>query len=632
MNYPLISEYIESIMSAEDNFDKLNYLRPVLGKDGLPIMSSGNFAVVFKMEDVQSGKSYAIKCFLKEQEEREERYRQIIHELEKIKRNYFVSTQYYEKELFVDTRQDEETEFPILLMDWVEGICLEEYMRTITDDKIRREILANKFQQFVCWLLPKHFAHGDLKPDNIIVKDDGDIVLVDYDGMFVPSLYGKPSLEKGTPMFQFAERTLNDFNEYIDDYAAIIILLILKINVLKPTEFEKYNLSNTKDCIKQMEDYINDKSITPLLSAYIMVSTFGKLDRQQICCLLGERSEFDDKKELDLLMSARQGDTVAMCKLGKLFYQGKYVPKNHSKAIQWYQLAYYLGNVNAACGLCKCYQFGDIYHNGYSFYFDMLEQKNVNFACCRKGEISYIRDKDKNKAKQIFSLGSKANFSPSKNWLAYILKTEGKYETAIELYKQSANEGYAISQKRMAELYCEGKFVEKNYTKAVEWYRKAGMQGDSESIYNIGMMYYYGKGVSKDYKESVKFFKEASNLNDKKAQYMLAFCYYNGYGVEQNYLESVKWYLKAAEQGLADAQYNLATCYYEGEGVEQNYSEAIKWYLKAAEQNDPDAHYMLGLCYELGKGVPVNIIAAKGYYYRAAELGNKKAINKWKSI
>ena len=29
MNYPLISEYIEAIRSAEDNFDKLRNLRPL---------------------------------------------------------------------------------------------------------------------------------------------------------------------------------------------------------------------------------------------------------------------------------------------------------------------------------------------------------------------------------------------------------------------------------------------------------------------------------------------------------------------------------------------------------------------------------------------------------------------------
>ena len=48
MQYPLISEYIEAIRSAEDNFDKLRHLRPVLDASGNPVMSSGDFAVVFK--------------------------------------------------------------------------------------------------------------------------------------------------------------------------------------------------------------------------------------------------------------------------------------------------------------------------------------------------------------------------------------------------------------------------------------------------------------------------------------------------------------------------------------------------------------------------------------------------------
>ena len=55
MNYPLISEYIEAIKSAEDNFKELGYLRPVLGDDGLPVMSAGGFSIVFKMKDEQSG-------------------------------------------------------------------------------------------------------------------------------------------------------------------------------------------------------------------------------------------------------------------------------------------------------------------------------------------------------------------------------------------------------------------------------------------------------------------------------------------------------------------------------------------------------------------------------------------------
>ena len=59
MNYTLISEYIDAIRLAEDNFNKLSNLRPVLDGNGNPIMSSGNFAVVFKMKDINDGRYYA---------------------------------------------------------------------------------------------------------------------------------------------------------------------------------------------------------------------------------------------------------------------------------------------------------------------------------------------------------------------------------------------------------------------------------------------------------------------------------------------------------------------------------------------------------------------------------------------
>ena len=50
MNYPLLTEYIEAIQES-DNFDKLSDYIPVCGSDGKPIMSTGNFSVVFKMVD-----------------------------------------------------------------------------------------------------------------------------------------------------------------------------------------------------------------------------------------------------------------------------------------------------------------------------------------------------------------------------------------------------------------------------------------------------------------------------------------------------------------------------------------------------------------------------------------------------
>ena len=113
MNYPLISEYIEAIKSAEDNFDELSYLRPVFSIDGEPVMSVGGFSVVFKMKDERDGKYYAVKCFTKEQEGRAESYKLIADELEYVSSNYLTPIKYLEKELFVDTGQSEETDSSI---------------------------------------------------------------------------------------------------------------------------------------------------------------------------------------------------------------------------------------------------------------------------------------------------------------------------------------------------------------------------------------------------------------------------------------------------------------------------------------------------------------------------------------
>lgn len=255
MNYPLISEYIEAIKSAEDNFEELSYLRPVLGDDGLPVMTSGNFAVVFKMKDEQSEKFYAVKCFTKEQDGRTEAYREITKELKDVSSPYLTSVRYLDKELFVDTDQTSETEFPVLLMDWVEGKTLDKYLRENLDDKYALEMLAYRFSQLAQWLIPQPFAHGDLKPDNIIVREDGTIALVDYDGMYVPSMKGQKARELGSPSFRHPQRTKNDFNEHIDDFSLISILLSLKAISINPLLLDEYGTADR--LLLSERDYLN---------------------------------------------------------------------------------------------------------------------------------------------------------------------------------------------------------------------------------------------------------------------------------------------------------------------------------------------------------------------------------------
>ncbi len=217
MNYPLISEYVEAIKAAEDNFEQLKNLRPVLGEDGEPVMTSGNFAVVFKMKDVQTGKLHAVKCFLKEQEGRAEAYRQIAEELEYVNSTFLTPIKYLDKELFVDSGNTEDSEFPVLQMDWVEGQTLDKYIREHIDNQYELLLLAYQFSRLAMWLMPQPFAHGDLKPDNILVKEDGTLVLVDYDGMYVPAMKGQKARELGSPDFRHPGRTEEVFDDHIDE-------------------------------------------------------------------------------------------------------------------------------------------------------------------------------------------------------------------------------------------------------------------------------------------------------------------------------------------------------------------------------------------------------------------------------
>ena len=244
MQYPLISEYIEAIRSAEENFDQYNALRPVLDDKGNPVMSSGNFAVVFKMRDKQTKRLYAVKCFTRDQEGRHENYRRIAEELEFVSSPYFVHFRFLEKELFVDTSQGDAEEYPVLVMDWVEGEPLDRYLRAHLQDSYALQLLAYRFCRMGAWLLSQSFAHGDLKPDNILVKADGSLVLVDYDGLFVPAMQGEQAGELGSPDFRHPLRTAADFNEHIDDFSIATIALSLKAIALQPSLYDQFAASD----------------------------------------------------------------------------------------------------------------------------------------------------------------------------------------------------------------------------------------------------------------------------------------------------------------------------------------------------------------------------------------------------
>ncbi|MQN44935.1 Sel1-like repeat-containing protein kinase family protein, partial [Segatella copri] len=484
MQYPLISEYVRAIQDASNNLDELAHLVPVQDDHGEPYRSSGAFAVVFKMKDEQTGKFYALKCFTEEQEGRAEAYRQIADELEFVDSSYITSVKYLDKEIFVDS-SCEEDEFPVLLMDWIDGETMETYIAENYQDNYAMAMLCYRFCKMAAWLRSQPFAHGDIKPDNIMVRPDGSLTLVDYDGMFVPAMKGQKSPTIGTKDFSHPLRTVDDFNETIDDFALASIALSLKAISLKPSLLDEYGAAdrllfsaeNYRDLSKSkvmaaLQELINDEELATLLSMFLLANAKKNLS-------LSSFHAFSISKPFNVVED--------LIKQADMLFEKSKAEADHKKAFHLYSIANSKGSLYAKACLGYCY-------------------------CLGKGV------------------------------------TEDK-EKGLALIRVSANAGNAKGQNIMGSCYANGISVTKSYEEAVIWFRKSADQGNAIAQKNLGACYYIGQGVPQSYEEAVIWFRKSADQDNAKAQGILGVCYENGQGVPQSYDEAVKWYRKSADQG-----------------------------------------------------------------------------------
>ena len=102
--------------------------------------------------------------------------------------------------------------------------------------------------------------------------------------------------------------------------------------------------------------------------------------------------------------------------------------------------------------------------------------------------------------------------------------------------------------------------------------------GDALSQLILGQMYIEGYGVLKDHKEAARWWIKAAEQGNALAQFSLAKKYQGGKGVLQDHKEAVRWYRKAAEQGYGPAQLDLGEMYHSGLGTLEDYVTAYAWF------------------------------------------------------
>ena len=308
MEYPSITQYKDAVL-FQDSFEaeELQCLRPVMNGNE-PVMTSGNFAVVFKMQNPQTGETFALKCFTQDQDGRAEAYRQIMEEMRYVRSPYFLNLQYIERGIWAGD-YDWDEGYPVVLMPWVEGEPLDQHIiRLARTNPERLHLVAYDFSVMASWLVNQPFAHGDIKPDNILVRADGSMVLVDYDGLFVPSMLGAPSREAGTPAFRHPNRPTMPFAERIDDFPLASINLSLYLIALQPELLQKYgakdrllftetdyqNLSQCK-LLKEILALCHDVQLQRLYALFFIALSEGSLERceNRLMLLRPPHQDFD---------------------------------------------------------------------------------------------------------------------------------------------------------------------------------------------------------------------------------------------------------------------------------------------------------------------------------------------------
>ena len=133
----------------------------------------------------------------------------------------------------------------------------------------------------------------------------------------------------------------------------------------------------------------------------------------------------------------------------------------------------------------------------------------------------------------------------------------GDYATALQEWRPLAEQGDALAQQYLGNMYATGRGVLENDAEAVKWYGKAAAQGHASAQFSLGLMYFNGEGVTENDAEAVKWFRKAAEQGDALAQKNLGVMYVTGEGVPVNNVKAYMWWALAKAQGDEGAAGNL---------------------------------------------------------------------------
>ncbi len=253
MSYPSRQEIVQVMQNfSVFNRDPSLSSGVPIKRNGRPVIFAGGYTLVFPI--TTQSRKYALRCWIASVGDGKYRYREIDKYLKQVNLPYFVDFSYVEEGIFI-----KEKNWDTIRMEWVDALKLKEYLSNKINYSDEIKELANQFFEMTRAMHSFEIAHGDLQHGNILVKQDGSLVLVDYDSLYVPTFGNTvPDLIKGLRGYQHSSRNNNKFSsKKLDYFSEAVIYLSLIVLAEAPDFWVKYRVDKSEDFLFTEQDFLN---------------------------------------------------------------------------------------------------------------------------------------------------------------------------------------------------------------------------------------------------------------------------------------------------------------------------------------------------------------------------------------
>ena len=306
MKYPTISEYIESLSCASDNFATLSPLDLIIDTQGRPVYTKEKHCVIFRMKDGNSNIEYDVKCFTGEQVRREILYEQFSNDQDVW---FPKGIEFYDKELFVDTANSDDNEFPIVVTPHCKTTNIIPFISTNRDNNVLLSKLTYSFSLLFSWVYEKDYSWHELNFNSLSVEEDGHVFISNIDEII---------------------ETSNKSNN-IGDLSAALILLSLKVISKDENLFDANNVRpQILFDVDKRNDFPTSETIDELLNIgdleilSIIVAVFIHLGQNNFCELKSTAFKVTppiENMEDDLITQAKNGDAAKQVELANQYWE-----------------------------------------------------------------------------------------------------------------------------------------------------------------------------------------------------------------------------------------------------------------------------------------------------------------------